>query len=106
MMEVIDYIFIYPEDDTTSVHIKILTGFYEGTVYKYNKVSFDEKDDKVYLVFSYDVIESAVEKPNMLEKDEKFKNFIGYLLIEIMDKNGEEDLTDETGTNYNQESDL
>ena len=35
MTEGIDYCFIYPKDDKTSVHIKFLDGPYKDTIFKY-----------------------------------------------------------------------
>ena len=106
MVEGIDYCFIYPKDDTTSVHIRFLTGPYKDTVYKYGKVKFEEKNDQVYLLFAYDVLESNIDKPKKLEKDESFKNYIGDLLVEIMSGNLEEDVIDETGTSDTDTPDL
>jgi len=106
MIEGIDYCFIYPKDDGTSVHIKLLSGPYKDTVFKYGKVKFEEKDEQVYLLFRYDVLESTVMKPSKMEKDEMVKNYLGDLLVEIMSSNLEQDIFDETGTDNTQESNL
>ena len=98
MIEGLDYCFIYPKDDESAVHIRFLDGPYKDTVFKYGKVKFDEKNDQVYLLFAYDVLESTVDKPRKLEKDDKFKNYIGDLLVEIMSGNMEQDIIDEAGT--------
>jgi len=95
MIEGIDYCYIYPKDDATSVHIKFLQGPYKDTLYKYGKVKFEEKNDQVYLLFAYDVLESTVDKPKVLEKDENFKNYIGDLLVEIMSGNIDQEIDDE-----------
>jgi hypothetical protein len=106
MTEGIDYCFIYPKDDGSSVHVKFLEGPYKGTVFKYGKVKIKEENDQAYLLFAYDVLESEVSKPKKLEKDESFKNYIGDLLIEIMSSNIEQEIIDESGTNDSKESDL
>ena len=106
MLEGFDYCFIYPKDDAQSVHIRLLTGPYTDTIFKYGKVKFEEKNDQVYLLFAYDVIESIVAKPRKLEKDEAFKNYIGDLLVEIMGSNIDEEVTDETGTSDINQPDL
>ena len=106
MIEGIDYNFIYPEEDKESVHIKLIDGPYKDTTYKYGKVKFEEKNDQMYLLFAYDVIESVVSKPRILEKDGDFKNYIGDLLVEIMSSNIEQEVVDETGTDDIKESDL
>ena len=98
MIEGIDYCFIYPKDDATTVHIKFLEGPYKDTIYKYGKVKFKEENDQVYLLFAYDVLESTVMKPKKLEKDSDFKNYIGDLLVQLMSGNLEQDIIDETGT--------
>jgi len=95
MREGIDYCFIYPKEDAQGVHIKFLEGPYKGTIYKYGKVKFEEKNDQIYLLFGYDVIESDVMKPRKLEKDEAFKNYIGDLLVELMSSNIEQEIIDE-----------
>jgi hypothetical protein len=106
MIEGIDYNFIYPEEDKESVHIKLIDGPYKDTTYKYGKVKFEEKNDQMYLLFAYDVIESVVSKPRKLEKDGDFKNYIGDILVEIMSSNIEQEVVDETGTDDIKESDL
>lgn len=106
MVEGLDYCFIYPKEDGASVHIRLLTGPYKDTVFKYGKVKFKEENDLVYLLFAYDVLESTVEKPRKLEKDGDFKNYIGDLLVELMSQNMEQDIIDETGTDDSEESNL
>ena len=106
MIEGLDYCFIYPKDDKSSVHIRLLEGPYKDTVFKYGKVKFEEKDDQVYLLFAYDVLESTVGKPKKMEKDTNFKNYLGDLLVEIMSSEIEQEVVDETGTNNIKESDL
>lgn len=101
MIEGIDYCYIYPENDATSVNIKLMEGPYKDTIFKFGKVKFEEKNDQMYLLFNYDVLESVVMKPKKLEKDETFKTHIGNLLVEIMSSNIEQEVVDETGTdNY------
>jgi len=106
MIEGLDYCFIYPKDDTTAVHIRLLDGKYKDTVFKYGKVKFKEESDQVYLLFAYDVIESTVDSPKKLEKDMDFKNYLGDLLVEIMSSNVEQEVIDETGTDDIKKSDL
>jgi hypothetical protein len=106
MIEGIDYCYIYPKDDANSVHIRLLTGQYKDTVYKYGRVKLKEENENMHLLFAYDVIESTVDKPSKLEKDVDFKNYIGNFLVEIMSSNLEQEIIDETGTNDSEESDL
>ena len=99
MIEGLDFCYIYPKDDGTSVHIKLLEGSYKGTIFKYGKVKFKEENEQIYLLFAYDVLESPIDKPRKMEKDEKFKNYLGDLLVEIMGSNIEQEVIDETRTN-------
>lgn len=104
LIEGVDYLYTFPENDPKSIHIKLLDGPYKDTVYKYGKVKFKQENEQVYLIFGYDVIESTVEKPKKLEKDVDFKNYIGNLLAEIMSSNIEQEVIDETGTDDSEES--
>ena len=106
MIEGIDYCYIYPKNDKTSVHIKFLEGFYKDTIFKYGKVKFKEENEQVYLLFAYDVLESPIKKPAKLEKDDTFKNYIGDLLVEIMSSNIEQEVIDEAGTDDTKEPNL
>jgi len=98
MIEGVDYCFIYPKEDKDIAHIKLLTGTYKDTLFKYGKVSFKEEMDTVRLLFAYYVLESPVMKPKKLENDSDFKQFAGDLLVELMTANIDEDIIDETGT--------
>ena len=107
MIEGIDYCFIYPKEDNQAVHIKLLDGPYKDTLFKYGKVKFEEKDDQVYLLFGYDVLESIVDKPKKLEKDGDFKNYLGDFLVELMSANIDQEIDDEEiGTSNTEELNL
>jgi hypothetical protein len=106
MIEGIDYCFIYPKNDKESVNIKLLDGDYKDTIFKYGKVKFEEKNDEMHLLFAYDVLESTIDKPRKLEKNEDFKNYIGNLLVELMSANIETEIIDETGTSDTHAPDL
>ena len=95
MTEGVDYCFIYPKDDATSVNIKLLDGPYKDTIFKYGKVKFEEKDEEMHLLFAFDVLESKM-KPKKLQKDLDFKNYIGDLLVQLMSNNMEQEIIDET----------
>ena len=95
MIEGIDYCFIYPKNDKESVNIKLLEGEYKDIIFKYGKVKFEEKNDEMHLLFAYDVLESTIDKPRKLEKNEDFKNYIGNLLVELMSANIETEIVDE-----------
>ena len=98
MIEGVDYCFIYPKDDKSAVHIKLLDGPYKDTVFKYGKVKFEERHTNVYLLFAYYVLESPNMKPKKMEQDEDFKNYLGDLLMQLMASNIEQEIIDEAGT--------
>lgn len=102
LTENIDYTYIFPAKSDNEVHIKLLTGAFEGTIFKYGKVKFEEKNDEGYLHFAYDVIECKNVKPKKLEKNEDFKNYIGDLLLNIIANRLEE--SNENGTTDTEES--
>ena len=106
MIEGVDYCFIYPKHDDQTVHIKLLDGPYKDVVFHYGRVKFEEKDEQVYLLFNYFVIESPNVKIKKLEKDADFKNYIGDMLVEVMSSNIEQEIIDETGTDNITEPDL
>ena len=105
MRETVDYEYVVDEKDKTSVHIKLLTGDYKDTVFKYGKVGVKEEGDKAYLQFNFDVIYSPIRK---LDKKLEFRNYIGDLLSTIITKqlDVEETYYDENRTDDIKESGL
>lgn len=103
--EGVDFNYIIPQSEDTTVGIKLLTGAYSETVYQYGKVKFEEeKDGAIYLRFVYNVTETPLNKEE-LEKSPEFKNHIGDVLVSIMSQNIDKGIIDEVGTNYSEESD-
>jgi hypothetical protein len=100
-----DYEYVVDDKDVNSVHIKLLTGEYKDTTFKYGKVSIDERDGNAYLQFNFNVLQSPVKK---LEKMLEFRNYIGDLLTTIITSqlDIEESYIDENGTDDSEESDL
>jgi lipopolysaccharide biosynthesis regulator YciM len=105
MREAVDYEYVVDEKDKASVHIKLLSGEYKDTVFKYGKVGVKEEDNKAYLQFTFDVIQSPIKK---LEKKLEFKNYLGDLLSTIITKqlDVEETYYDENRTDDTKESDI
>ena len=102
----VDYEYVVNEKDTNSVHIKLLTGEYKDTMFKYGKVGIEEKDGNAYLQFDFDVLYSPVKK---VEKTLEFRNYIGDLLMDIITSKldmEDEDLYDENRTDDSEEPDL
>ena len=105
LKEGVDFNYVIPESEETTVGIKLLTGKYIDTIYQYGKVKFEEeKTGDVYLNFIYNIIESPMDKSD-LEKSEEFKNHIGDILVSIMSENIDKRMIDETGTDYFEEPD-
>lgn len=99
-----DYEFIVPEDEGTTIHIRLKAGEYKGTTYQYGKVGFEEQSDgAIYLKFVYNIVESILDKEK-LESDEGFKTYIGDILVNIMSQNLDKGIVDEAGTSYIEES--
>jgi len=87
LKEDIDYKFLTTDSDNTFVNIELISGEFQGTVYRYGKVSFDEdgENDSVSLVFGFDVVD---DNGNFdLESNPEFKNHIGDVLTTILIKN-------------------
>lgn len=103
--EGVDFNYVIPESENTTVGIKLLKGEFSDTVYQYGKVKFQEEEDgAIYLQFIYNVLESPLNKEE-LEKSSEFKNHIGDILVNIMAANLDKGLIDEAGTDYSEESD-
>jgi hypothetical protein len=100
-----DYTYIVNDKDVNSVHIKLLTGEYAETIFKFGKVGIDEKDGNAYLQFDFDVLSSPVKK---VAKKLEFRNYIGDLLVSIITSklDIEEGYYDENRTDDTEESNL
>jgi len=61
--------------------IKLTEGAFEGIIYTYGKVSFDEKDDTLYLKFDYEILDSADK--GMIDM-KPFEAYIGDILQELL----------------------
>lgn len=102
--EGIDWLYLIPESEDTTINLKLLTGPYKDTIYQYGKVGFDEAEGgDVYLKFVYNIVETTHDK-EVLEKDLDFKNYIGDILVNIMSQNLDKGINDEVGTDYSEES--
>jgi hypothetical protein len=100
-----DYTYIVNDKDINYVHIKLLTGEYAETIFKFGKVGIDEKDGNAYLQFDFDVLSSPVKK---VAKKIEFRNYIGDLLVSIITSklDIEEGYYDENRTDDTEESHL
>jgi hypothetical protein len=105
MIEGIDYEFIFPEESKTETHIKLKTGKYADTVFRYGKVKLLEHQDGPHLHFAFDVLQSKEMEPKKLQKDKQFTQYLFEMLLELM-ADSDEEIIDETGTDNIKESDL
>ena len=103
--EGVDFNYVIPETEGTTVGVKLLNGKFCDTVYQYGKVKFEEeKDGAIYLRFVYNVMETPLNKDE-LESSSEFKNHIGDILVAIMSQNLDKGIIDEVGTDYSEEPD-
>jgi|SRR5210317_1185803 len=78
------YAFVQKQGDDFTC-IKILEDEYEGIIYKYNNVKFEEVNNngQIPLQFTYDVF---LNSDNKDVDNQKFKNYIGDILVELVDQ--------------------
>lgn len=69
------------EDYVGNQLIKLTSDGYSGIIYSYGKVDFVEEGYQLRLKFEYDIHENPV---GFLEAD-KFKNYIGDILVELIE---------------------
>jgi len=79
------YAFAQREGDDFSC-VRLLEGKYNGVIYKYDKVAFEPKpldSGDIPLRFTYDIMIN----PNKVDVESTdFKNYIGDILIEIVEQ--------------------
>ena len=79
------------EEDNKWQGIQLLesTGEYKDIIYKYGKVEFAKEENEkgeMPLTFHYDLIYSKDISGKELQEDLKFKNLLGDILMDIMEK--------------------
>ena len=63
--------------------IKINECDYSGLLYQYGEVNFNERDDdQMEVKFKYNMLEN----PNELEENQDMMNFMGDILVELLDE--------------------
>ena len=63
--------------------IKINDGEFSGLIYQYGEVNFNEREDgQMEVKFKYNLIEN----PNDLEENQDMINFMGDILVELLDE--------------------
>jgi hypothetical protein len=83
-----------PEGD--QMHIKIVEGEYKDVIYRYGKVGFNpdegdintDEDERLTMVFDYDIISLPMNLQDVDLEDEQFYNFenvLGDILIDIIE---------------------
>lgn len=75
--EVIEY---YVEDGEQILAVEITSGEFNGTVFSYGKVEFPEPDEPK-LSFEYTVHHTDIDTSN-----DRFKNRIGDILVEMIEE--------------------
>lgn len=87
LKEGVDYSFVLGNKEGESYYVFLTSGDFSGVKYKYEQVSFEEDQEKeeVFLKFGYTIIErNDIEN---LEENLEFKNHIGDILINVLEKN-------------------
>lgn len=85
--EKLDYIFVDDPTNDTVYAIRIISGPYVGTIYKYAniKINEDVKRDVCTLSYTYSIMTvPSVYTAQILESDKCFKNYIGDILSDIL----------------------
>lgn len=92
VIEKVDYDFVDHPELSDHYSIKLISGPYNGVTYTYGNVRLKEferasdKEMECHFFFAF-----KINDPGSLEKDElradtNFKNYIGYILEDILDK--------------------
>lgn len=89
-----DFSFRLPKEgeEDKGYHIELNSGEYEGVKFKYGQTSVEEDEEKgeAFLKFEYEILDSN-GKEN-LENNEEFKNYIGNVLVSIIEENSKRDV--------------
>ena len=71
------------EDYNGNLLIKLTCNPYSGIIYTYGRVRLVEEDELLRVQFEYDIQENPV---GVLERD-KFRDYIGDILVELLEEN-------------------
>ena len=71
------------EDYNGNQLIKLTCNPYSGIIYTYGRVRLVEEDELLRVQFEYDIQENPV---GVLERD-KFRDYIGEILVELLEEN-------------------
>ena len=83
-----NYTFVSRDKDKWT-SILITKGDYEGVIYQYGRVSVAEKENEngtMPLSFDYNVVDQNGHDKEKLDNSVEFKNMLGDILVEILDK--------------------
>jgi hypothetical protein len=86
--EITDYIFVDDPTNDKVYAIRLVSGPYVGTIYKYAniKISEDEKREMCTLSYAYCIMStSSSYDKETLHADVEFKNYIGDVLSDILE---------------------
>ena len=76
------------DNESMQCNIRLLDGPYNGLLYHYGKVKFDEQDDgTASMNFTYNV----VDNPKEYEYNQTLTNTLGDILVGILDEQLKED---------------
>lgn len=102
-----DYIFV---DTKPLCCIKIIRGKYKDVVYRYGKVSFEERFGQPTLKFYFEIVDAGKHDQNTLNDSRIFHTMLGDILADIISNHSEkEDVyadAESDRTDYIEEPDL
>ena len=81
---------IFSQDPNSTVPIRITEGIYEGLVYQYGTIKFEEEKDNLRCNFTYTIL----EKPKEINEDQELVNYLGEILVEVLNDEIEETTED------------
>lgn len=80
------YIQFVEKGDSELYSLKVVQGPYSGVVYTYGKVQINGTEDDPIVKFDFTInTVPAGKKKTKLEKSKTFKNFMGDILISLID---------------------
>lgn len=101
-----DYTFI---DSKPFIHFKILKGKYKGVIYHYGRLyiqPLEDEEENHCLKFDLVIVDSGKFDTKMLEADDKFIEYVGNILTQIVIEQAEREPYESNREDNTEEFDL
>lgn len=82
MQEGIDYKFEVSHEKDDFYSVLLLTGEWEGVIFRINQISLEERSDELVLKYDYNIEKGS----KALEKDRGFSVMVGDIITNILNK--------------------